>query len=397
MKQYECDILIVGTGIAGLYTALHLPIHYNIHIVTKKSIQDSNSYLAQGGICVLKTDSDYESFVSDTMRAGHQENNLQAVEMMVGESTKIIKHLVELGVNFEKDVTGNYIYTKEGGHSTHRILHHQDATGKEIMTQLFKQIQARSNIQIQEYTTIVDLLTNQNHCYGGVVAFADGEQAEICSKYTVLCTGGIGGMYEHTTNFTHITGDAITLAKEHQIELQNIDWVQFHPTTLYTTEIGQSFLISEAVRGEGAILLNQSGERFTDELKPRDIVSKAILKQMEEDKTEYVMLDMRPIGAEKILKQFPNIYNRCLQQGTDVLKEPIAVVPAQHYHMGGLKVDLSSKTSMNRLYACGEASCNGVHGKNRLASNSILESLVFAKRCAEDIFYDDIKQIGSEA
>ena len=202
-----------------------------------------------------------------------------------------------------------------------------------------------------------------------------------------MASGGIGGLYQHSTNFPHITGDGLAIAIKHNVEVEHVDYVQIHPTSLYSTKPGRSFLISESVRGEGAVLLNKNKERFTDELQPRDVVSKAILAQMEKDGTDFVWEDMRPIGEETILQHFPNIYKHCLEEGYDVLKEPIPVVPAQHYHMGGIKVNLASRTSMNDLYAVGEASCNGVHGKNRLASNSLLESLVFAQRAADDIVY----------
>ena len=209
------------------------------------------------------------------------------------------------------------------------------------------------------------------------------------AKDVVLACGGLGGLYQNSTNFSHITGDALAIALRHGIEVSHLDYVQIHPTTLYSKQPGRRFLISESVRGEGAILLDKAGNRFTNELQPRDLLSKALWAQMEKDGTDFVWEDLRPIGKEEILSHFPNIYQHCLEEGYDVLKEPIPVVPAQHYLMGGIKVDLASRTSMDRLYACGETSCNGVHGKNRLASNSLLESLVFAQRAADDILFGE--------
>ncbi|MBQ8845777.1 MAG: FAD-binding protein, partial [Lachnospiraceae bacterium] len=227
-----------------------------------------------------------------------------------------------------------------------------------------------------------DLLTKDNTCYGILGKDADGEYSTITADYTVLATGGIGGLYEHSTNFKHLTGDALAVALRHDVKLQNIDYIQIHPTTLYQEKPGRKLLISESVRGEGAILLNSKGERFVDELLPRDVVTQAIRKEMKKEGTKHVWLSLAPIPKEEILSHFPNIYAKCLEAGYDITREPIPVVPAQHYFMGGVAVDEYSKTSMDRLYAVGETACNGVHGKNRLASNSLLESLVFAKRAA---------------
>lgn len=247
---------------------------------------------------------------------------------------------------------------------------------------------SRENITLIENFTMVDLICDDNVCYGIIGHDADGNYIRICADYTVLATGGIGGLFKHSTNYRHLTGDALALAIKYDIKLQHIDYIQIHPTTLYTKKHGREFLISESVRGEGAILLNSKGERFVNELLPRDVVANAIFEEMKKEGGEHVWLSMAPIPAEEIRTHFPNIYQHCLEEGYDVTKEPIPVVPSQHYFMGGIDVDSYSKTSMERLYAIGETACNGVHGRNRLASNSLLESLVFAKRAAKHITSD---------
>ena len=232
---------------------------------------------------------------------------------------------------------------------------------------------------------MTDIIVQDGHCAGIIATTKDGKIMHIHAKDTIFASGGIGGCYKHSTNFPHLTGDALDISKKHGIRLEHLDYVQIHPTTLYSKEPGRRFLISESVRGEGAVLYNKNGERFVNELLPRDVVTKAIKAQMEKDGTNHVWLSMEHIDKETILNHFPNIYQRCLEEGYDVLKEWIPVVPAQHYFMGGIWVDSDSKTSMDHLYAVGETSCNGVHGANRLASNSLLESLVFAKRAARKI------------
>lgn len=380
----KTDILIVGSGVSGLYCALNLPRDKQILIITKDKIFHSDSYLAQGGICVLKDEQDYDSFFEDTMKAGHYENKKESVDIMIQSSRDIIKDLVSYGVRFEKE-NGEFVYTKEGAHSKPRILYHADETGKEITRKLYKEVKKYPNITILEHYTMVDVLCQEDKCYGIVCSNKEKEYFEIQADYTVFATGGIGGLFENSTNFRHLTGDALAVAIEHNITLKDIDYIQIHPTTFYTKKRKRKFLISESVRGEGAILLNKKGERFVDELLPRDKVSKAIMKEMEKEGSSYVRLSLEHMNEEKILSHFPNIYKQCLKEGYDITKEPIPVVPAQHYFMGGILVDEYSKTSMERLYAVGETACNGVHGKNRLASNSLLESLVFAKRAAKNI------------
>ncbi len=392
------DIIIVGCGVAGLYCALNLPKDKKITVVTKNEAPKSDSFLAQGGICVLRSEEDYSSFFDDTMKAGHYENNPDSVEIMIRSSQEIIGDLVSLGVRFEKDGEA-FSYTREGAHSKPRILFHEDETGKEITSHLLEAARSRSNITLIENFTMVDLVCRNNHCYGIIGHDKSGEYISITADYTVLATGGIGGLFKHSTNYRHLTGDALALALKYGIRLQHIDYIQIHPTTLYTNKHGREFLISESVRGEGAILLNSKGERFVNELLPRDVVTKAIFEEMKKEGSEYVRLSMAPIPEDKIKAHFPNIYKHCLEEGYDVTKEPIPVVPSQHYFMGGIDVDRYSKTSMERLYAVGETACNGVHGRNRLASNSLLESLVFAKRAAGHIAdnYTKNENIGEPA
>ena len=381
----KTDILIVGSGVAGLYCALNLPKEKSIVIITKNKARRSDSFLAQGGICVLRDEDDYDSFYEDTMKAGHYENNPDSVHIMIHSSQEVISDLVSFGVRFEKNGE-EFVYTREGAHSHQRILFHEDETGKEITSHLLETARARENITIIENYTMVDLICDGNECHGIIGHDANGDYSAIQADYTVLATGGIGGIFEHSTNYKHLTGDAIALALKYGIKLQHIDYIQIHPTTLYTEKEGsREFLISESVRGEGAILLNSKGERFVNELLPRDVVANAIFAEMKKEGTKHVWLSMAPIPEEEIRTHFPNIYQRCLEEGYDATKEPIPVVPSQHYFMGGIDVDRYSKTSMDRLYAAGETACNGVHGRNRLASNSLLESLVFAKRAAKHI------------
>lgn len=383
----NCDVLIVGTGAAGLFCALNFPEDTRVKIITKQKADESDSFLAQGGICMLRGEEDYGNYYEDTMRAGHYENDEDSVEIMIRSSNSVIRELIRYGVDFDRDDKGKLAFTKEGAHSQPRILFHEDVTGREITSTLLKRALEKANIEINEYTTMLDIIEKNQTCQGVIVKDKDGNIFPIYAGNVVLACGGIGGLYNNSTNFYHITGDALAIAIKHNIEVEHLDYIQIHPTTLYTQKKGRRFLISESVRGEGAYLLNKNMERFTDELQPRDLVSQAIWKQMEADGTRHVWEDMRPLGEEIILQHFPNIYRHCLEEGYDVLKEPIPVVPAQHYHMGGIKVNKGSQTTMSGLYAIGEASCNGVHGKNRLASNSLLESLVFAQRAADDILF----------
>ncbi len=384
MSVINTDIIIVGCGIAGLFTALNLPKDKKIIMLSKTIMEESDSYLAQGGICVQRDDNDYESFFEDTLRAGHYENDHNSVDLMIRNSRDIINDLISLGVEFEFE-NQELLYTCEGAHSKPRILFHKDITGKEITSKLLNVVLSRENITILENTTMLDIIVKDSQCVGVIANDCNDCTIGIIADYTVWATGGIGGLYQHSTNYKHLTGDAISIAIKHNIQIKNIDYVQIHPTTFYSTNQGRRFLISESVRGEGGILLDKNKKRFVNELLPRDIVSNALYQQMVKDNTDFVWLSFENIEQDVILNHFPNIYKQMLQEGYDILKEPIPVVPSQHYFMGGVWVDLSSKTSMDRLYAVGETSCNGVHGANRLASNSLLESLVFAKILAGDI------------
>ena len=383
-NNLQADVVIVGTGVGGCFSALNLSEDLSIIMITKSDLESSDSFLAQGGICVLHDDDDYDSYFEDTMRAGHYENRKESVDIMIRGSQDVIHDLIGYGVDFAKE-DGKLLYTREGAHSRPRILFHEDITGKEITSKLLAQIKTRKNIQIMEYTTMTDILISKGACAGIEAETSDHKKIYIHADQTIFASGGIGGRYKHSTNFPHLTGDAIDIAKKHGIRLEHLDYVQIHPTTLYSKKTGRRFLISESVRGEGALLYDKNGNRFIDELLPRDVVTKAIQEQMKKDGTDHVWLSLEKIPKEIILSHFPNIYQHCLEEGYDATKEWIPVVPAQHYFMGGIWVDSDSHTSMPNLYAVGETSCNGVHGKNRLASNSLLESLVFAKRAARKI------------
>ena len=378
-KKY--DAVIVGCGVAGCFTALHLPSDWQILMITKSDMEESDSFLAQGGICVLKDDKDYDAFFEDTLRAGHYENRRESVDIMIRESRGVINELIGYGVDFEKE-NGQLRYTREAAHSTNRILYHEDVTGREITSKLLAAVKKLSNVTLLEHTTMIDILCRNNSCDGVLLQMEDGSLEAVFGGHIIWACGGIGGIYENSTNYPHLTGDALALSLRHGIELEHINYVQIHPTTFYTEKKERRFLISESVRGEGAVLLDKNGNRFTNELLPRDVLTGEIRKQMAKDGTKHVWLNMMTITDLDITKRFPNIYRHCLEEGYDVTKEWIPVVPAQHYFMGGVHVDRYSHTSMRHLYAAGETCCNGVHGRNRLASNSLLESLVFAKNAA---------------
>ena len=382
--EMNADVVIAGTGVGGLFSALNLPADRKIIMITKSDLESSDSFLAQGGICVLRDEDDYDSWFEDTMRAGHYENRKESVDIMIKNSRDVIHDLIGYGVEFQKK-DGEYAFTREGAHSRPRILFHEDITGEEITSKLLAQVKKLENVEIFEYTTMTDIIEEDGKCAGILAEDADGRKITIRADYTIFASGGIGGLYQHSTNFPHLTGDAVEISRKHGIRLEHLDYVQIHPTTLYSTKPGRRFLISESVRGEGAVLLDKNKERFVNELLPRDVVTKAIQEQMKKDGTDHVWLSMERIDKETIMEHFPNIYQHCLEEGYDVTKECIPVVPAQHYFMGGVWVDSDSRTSMENLFAVGETSCNGVHGANRLASNSLLESLVFAKRAAKKI------------
>ena len=384
MEIKKTDILIVGTGASGLFAALHMPSDKEVLMITKDTAEHSDSYLAQGGICVQRDEEDFDSFLEDTLKAGHYENRRESVEIMIRSSRKIIDELIGLGVDFARK-DGKLDYTREGCHSKPRILFHEDITGQEITSKLLQAVRKLPNVTILEQVTMLDLVEKENQCLGIAAKREDGTVLGISAGETIFASGGIGGLYTHSTNYPHLTGDALAIALRHGVELEHIDYIQIHPTTLYSQKPGRRFLISESVRGEGAKLYNAKGQRFANEVLPRDLLTEAIRKQMREDQKPYVWLDMTCLGEQVILGHFPHIYQRCLEEGYDVTRQWIPVVPAQHYFMGGIHVDSDSRTTMEHLYAVGETSCNGVHGANRLASNSLLESLVFARRAAEKI------------
>ena len=385
VREENYDVVIVGCGVGGLYTALNLPSEGRILMICKEDIESCDSMLAQGGICVLRDETDYDAYFEDTMRAGHYENRKESVDIMIRSSRDVINNLLKLGVGFDKNPDGSLKYTKEGAHSQPRICFHEDITGKEITTTLQTRVKELPNVEIREYTVMTDILVENGICTGILAKNAAGDILKLHAKDTVLATGGIGGLYKHSTNFPSLTGDGLDVAKKHGERLEHLDYVQIHPTSLYSKKPGRSFLISESTRGEGAVLLNGKGERFVDELLPRDVVTQAIEKEMEKEGSDHVWLSFKAVPEETIRNHFPHIYEECLKEGYDITKEPAPVVPAQHYFMGGIYVDHFSETTMDHLYAVGETSCNGVHGKNRLASNSLLESLVFAERAAGKI------------
>ena len=386
MKE-KYDVIIVGAGVAGLNCALHLPEDKKVLIICKGKPEESDSYLAQGGICCLQGEEDYESYFNDTMRAGHNENNPATVECMIKSSPEVIDELISVGVEFAREKDGSLAVTREGGHSRNRICFHEDCTGKEITSKLMQAVSKLKNVEIFPQTTLIDLICNEKECMGTVVFDnKTGKVNKILSDYTVLATGGIGGIFKNSTNFRLLTGDGVAICLSRGVAVDNVNYIQIHPTTLFSSKKGKrSFLISESVRGEGAHLLDMRGERFCDELQPRDVVTAEIRKQMAKEGSSYVRLDMTPVGKEELSSHFPSIVKRCEEEGYDAFSQPVPVVPAQHYFMGGIRSDLNGRTTMSRLYAVGETCCNGVHGANRLASNSLLESILFAKRAALDV------------
>lgn len=400
-------MLIAGCGVAGLYAVLNLPSTMQVVMLSKGKLEECDSMLAQGGICVLPEGDDYDAFFEDTLRAGHYENRRESVDIMIRSSRSVINDLLALGVQFDRDESGALAFTREGAHSRPRIAFHADITGKEITEKLLTAVKSLPNVTILEHTALIDLLIDEGVCVGAVVVPVDegascatieelrgdadgaierpegaGEPYAIHAGCTLLATGGIGGVYEHSTNYPQLTGDACFLANEYGLEQEHLDYVQIHPTGLYSDEPGRTFLISESCRGEGAVLLNHAGERFTDELQPRDVVARAIQDEMRDEGAPFEWLSFANVEPEVVRTHFANIRAHCLEQGRDILSEPIPVVPTQHYFMGGVSVDRDSATALPGLYAAGETACNGVHGRNRLASNSLLESLVFARRAA---------------
>ena len=383
--KLEKDVLIVGSGVAGLYCALNLDPELNVTVISKSTMDNNNTYLAQGGISTALDEADIKPFVEDTMKAGRYENREEAVQVLAEESIENISQIVEeYGMPLDME-DGKIDYTREGAHRVNRIVHCKDNTGEIVFKTLYKAALTRNNIEMIEDATLLDIITEDGKCIGARV-FKDGEEVHIFAKDVVLACGGIGGLFKNSTNQRHLTGDGIAIALKNGVEVENLNYIQIHPTAFYEENSnGRRMLISESLRGEGALLKNKDGERFVEELLPRDVVSHAIFGQMKKDGTDYVYLDARHLGEEYLKNRFTFIYNGCLERGTNIGKDLIKVSPAQHYFMGGIHVDLNSKTTMEHLYAVGEVSCTGVHGANRLASNSLLEGLVFSKRAANDI------------
>lgn len=393
------DVVVVGSGVAGLYCALNLDASLSCAVITKAEIENSNSWFAQGGIAaVTKADDNTRDHFNDTMKAGAQICNPEAVDVLVTRGPEEIKRLMQMHVPFDHDKDGNLLVTREGGHGTRRILHcGGDATGRITLKTLEEQARGRNNIHIMGKTLLVDILTDQEGKAAGVVIWDERESVyrAIGTNRVILSTGGAGQVFKRTTNPPGATGDGIAAAMRAGAQVKDLEFVQFHPTAMYREDdANQFFLISEAVRGEGGILKNKYGEPFMEgkhplkELAPRDIVTRCIVAEMERTGRDYVELDITHKDKAYLEKRFPTIYTECLKLGVDMSKDLIKVCPVQHYLMGGLVTDTSGRTSVPHLYACGEAACTGVHGGNRLASNSLLECLVFGRRCAEDINRD---------
>lgn len=385
MENKNVDVLIIGSGVSGLYSALNLDSKLDVLVVSKDKIDCTNTALAQGGISVARNKEDIPDFIEDTLKAGQYKNDLDAVKILTSESIENVEELVSLGLKLDLDENGDWDYTKEGAHCVNRIVHTNDHTGEDVEKTLVKNVLTRKNITVYEDTFFVDIIEDDNKCIGAIL-LKDNKQINVFAKYVILACGGIGGLYKNSTSQRILKGDGLAAAIRHNVELKDINYIQIHPTAFYDeTEDERRFLISESVRGEGGILRNVNGERFVNELLPRDVVSAAVFEQMKKTNTPYVLLDISFLDPDYIKNRFSLIYQNCLEKGTDITKEPIKVSPAQHYFMGGIKVDTNSQTSLNRLFAVGETSCTGIHGANRLASNSLLEGLVFSKRAANII------------
>ena len=396
MEQIKTDVIIVGAGLAGIYIALNIDSQKRIDIVVKESLIIANSNLAQGGIAgeLDIVQENIDAHIEDTLKAGSYLNNLEAVKILVTEASENIKKLMEFHVDFDRNEDGDILLTKEGGHSTRRVLHSGgDATGKDIMNALKKECFTRKNIHIHENTMALDLLHRDNTCYGVSCLDSNNNKVEFIAANTILATGGIGNIYGSTTNSEIATSDGIGMAYRAGLETESLEFIQFHPTAFHS-EYSKSrikFLISEAVRGEGAYLVNSEGERFMKkysplmELAPRDTVSQAIYREMYDTWTDHVYLDTRHLGEDYLKNRFPTIYNHLKKEKITMGKDLIPVSPVQHFNVGGIKVNLNGLSSMKNLYANGECASNGVHGANRLASNSLLECIVFGNRIAIDI------------
>ncbi|NTW57219.1 MAG: L-aspartate oxidase [Chlorobiaceae bacterium] len=396
----KTDVLVIGSGIGGLYFAAHMADHARVTIITKKESSTSNTNWAQGGIAATIDSSDSTDLhIADTLIAGAGLCNRDMVELMVTEGPGHIRRLMELGVQFTTSSDSSLHLGKEGGHSRNRIVHAKDLTGREVETALLEKVNSHPNICLLEHHFAIELITehhlgiktNDITCYGAYVLDSLKRiPKKILAKITMLASGGLGHVYPHTTNPDIATGDGVAMGYRAGAEIANMEFIQFHPTSLYHPK-AKSFLISEAVRGFGGILRLKNGDSFMqrydsrENLAPRDIVARAIDSEIKKSGEDCVFLDVTHIDPDKTKEHFPYIYETCLEYGIDMTKEMIPVVPAAHYSCGGIRVDELGRTTLNRLYACGETSCTGVHGANRLASNSLLEALVFAWRSCNDI------------
>jgi len=393
-KTYEFDVVIVGAGLAGLYAALNLAGNLKCIILAKENMDCSSSWLAQGGIAAaINSDDTPQLHFEDTVTAGAGECNIEAVSILVNEGPDDINKLVELNVPFDLNEFGEFQFTREGGHKKHRVVHAGgDATGRETIIALSNIVSKRENITFSGYTCLFDVLTDRDGVFGAVVRYNDREFHMIKTRNIIIATGGIGQLYKSTTNPPVATADGIAAAIRTGVHVTDLEFVQFHPTGLWDTEReGSDFLISEAVRGEGGLLVNKEGKRFMvgrhdlAELAPRDIVARGIMHELNRTGDKFAYIDITSKSEEFLETRFPTIYAECLKHGINIAYEKIPVSPIQHYMMGGIETDIDGCTNIAGLYACGEAANTGVHGANRLASNSMLECLVFGRRAAEYI------------
>lgn len=394
IKQF--DVIILGGGLAGIYTALNIDSDLHVGLFVKDAIKRGSSNLAQGGIAAeVKWDEEkIEEHLEDTLRAGSYLNNKEATRVLVEEAGKNIQRLLELGVEFDKNPDGSLVTTLEGGHRSRRILHAGgDDTGAHIMQNLRDTLFHKKNIDVYEDEMAIEILHNHHKALGVIVINQQNEEVYVIANKIILATGGIGGIYKKSTNEKIACGDGIAMAHRAGVRIKNMEFVQFHPTGFYIEDqIGKTFLISEAVRGEGGMLRNIEGVRFMEkydkermELAPRDVVSQAIHREMFDTWSDHVFLDITHQSKEYLLKRFPTIYQHCLEHGIDISKDYIPVAPVEHFLCGGIDTDVYGHTSMENLYAIGECANTGVHGANRLASNSLLECIVFGRRVAEEI------------
>lgn len=388
----KADYLIIGSGVAGLTFALKIANHFperKVVIITKSEKGESNTKYAQGGVAVVidEIEDSFDKHIEDTLIAGDGVCDREIVEMVVTEGPRRFRELVLWGAKFDKNTDGGFDLGKEGGHSENRVVHHKDQTGFEIERAVLKQVSRTRNITILEYHFALDLLIHNNRCYGVYVLNENDGSIDVCKAgYTILATGGIGQIYGHTTNPEIATGDGIAMVSRANGKIKDMEFIQFHPTALYDETSPETFLISEAVRGFGAFLRNAAGQRFMfdydarGELASRDIVSQSIYKELKESREKCVYLDCTHLDSNDFKQHFPMIYSHCKSLGIDIANDWIPVIPAQHYLCGGIMADKNGKTSIEHLFVCGECSRTGLHGANRLASNSLLEALVFSER-----------------